>query len=1135
MAQVSYGTITITDTTDLTTYIRYATKAPLTAASQFQETPTTNTRYIAVLSIPASDPIPAWNSSSWKWLEFIGTDGVSVLGTREIYYLKTNSTTVAAPANGSDISQASANVENQWTKSVPTYVTNGEYWTCIQTHLDGSPTWVYGSPVLNQSLTDMNHDIDVMKSVTQQSMEDSQGAMSQAASAVKEVKRIWFAKATNDPPEDPPETGVTTGSASTHNSWSIVKPAENPSYPYYFYCDQTCTNGGVYSHSEILLEADPYTVNALNVRTKNFFHGKDSTYDGWFASGRSTSEGLNESDATTYHYNARVGAANITLGYNKTPVIDLDGGSGAINIYRLPTINSSTGLVTAAGKIGAKLNASVLTFYNTSGTATSTFGDSIALASNGAAITVGSTGTGKYNTYIDAQGLYLRTGTTPYATLKANGLVLSRGGVEAGTKNTNDYIYVYSHDDATNHTLAINNSGNKYDWRIIAGKNFGVDKAGNLYANEAHISGEITASKLTISSNATISDTSGLIRNDAVEVGGRNLLYNSGTMPAVSSGNKGWRASGGTVSHIDISTPPIAGVSGGIRCTNTGSSTARIGIAQDSLANRFIAGKKYSMGCWIRASAEFSSVVSIQPIWISSSQTTNSKPISMTLNTNWQYISAEGLALAGDQASSYSAGYVYASNVPAGGYIEVCGIMLEEGTKCTSWTPAPEDVASDIEDASKVADNFLKFESGENGGLMVADLNGASNTTIHGIDTKNVLIDSDSVDIREGQDILASFGAITTIGDPNAQHIEMSSNGYSLISNEQNTIFSVRPSGIRTTVFVQGTMAISSDKRTMTFPHTPTPNTKIYTNYSYKYTTSSGGPYSASIAISFTEGRSETKSSSTSSGTAAANYSISYNATTQKVTGSITPKSGTTIISQGFSIGRYTYESEGADNGVLEVSGGFIAYDMVGTIKMFAGPISQSVDADGIVTATGAPIGWLLCDGSAISWDKYQRLFKVIGYSYGSEGSGNFFRLPDLRGRFPLGVSTSHPLNGTGSTGGAETVTLSAANMPYHRHSIPELSMSTYGGFKPSLITAAVSTGSHSTSDNPILYANTSRTTSNRNTAYTGASNTGGSHSHTTNPNNTGYAGGSSGAATAHNNMPPYQTVNFIIATGETI
>ena len=181
MSQVSYGTITITDTTDLTTYIRYAKKSPLTAASDFQETPTTDTHFIAVLSIPSSDAIPAWNSTDWKWSEFIGTDGVSVLGTREIYYLKTNSATVVAPANGSDISQTSEEVENQWTKSVPTYVTNGEYWTCIQTHLDGLPTWVYGSPVLNQSLTDMNHDIDVIKSITQQTAEDAQGAMSQAS------------------------------------------------------------------------------------------------------------------------------------------------------------------------------------------------------------------------------------------------------------------------------------------------------------------------------------------------------------------------------------------------------------------------------------------------------------------------------------------------------------------------------------------------------------------------------------------------------------------------------------------------------------------------------------------------------------------------------------------------------------------------------------------------------------------------------------------------------------------------------------------------------------------------------------------------------------------------------------------
>mgnify|MGYP007104069365 CR=1 FL=1 len=199
--------------------------------------------------------------------------------------------------------------------------------------------------------------------------------------------------------------------------------------------------------SAVTLDTSPlskYEIEATNVRTKNFFKGQDNTYDGWFASVRSTNEGLNESDATTYYYNARFAATNITLGYNKTPVIDIDGGGGAINIYRIPTINSTSKLVTAAGTLGAKLNSAALTFYNTSGIATSSFGDSISLASNGASITIGSTSTGKYNTYIDSQGLYLRTGTTSYATLNSNGLTLSKGGIRVNPVGSNGGVYISS-------------------------------------------------------------------------------------------------------------------------------------------------------------------------------------------------------------------------------------------------------------------------------------------------------------------------------------------------------------------------------------------------------------------------------------------------------------------------------------------------------------------------------------------------------------------------------------------------------------------------------------------------------------------------------------------------------------------
>jgi len=54
-----------------------------------------------------------------------------------------------------------------------------------------------------------------------------------------------------------------------------------------------------------------------------------------------------------------------------------------------------------------------------------------------------------------------------------------------------------------------------------------------------------------------------------------------------------------------------------------------------------------------------------------------------------------------------------------------------------------------------------------------------------------------------------------------------------------------------------------------------------------------------------------------------------------------------------------------------------------------------------------APAGWLLCDGSEVQISEYSTLFDVIKYTYGDPatllGLGTF-RLPDLRGRFPLGV-----------------------------------------------------------------------------------------------------------------------------------
>lgn len=286
--------------------------------------------------------------------------------------------------------------------------------------------------------------------------------------------------------------------------------------------------------------------------------------------------------------------------------------------------------------------------------------------------------TGQPNLLLRADSVNLRSGADLYlqaGVIEENtnltGIKIFKGGLEAGTFNSDDYIYAWGGEDRNDRTISINSSEDKNDWRLIAGRKFGVDKAGNLYAENVHISGTVTVGA---GSNVyTTDDTNPLL------IGGRNLHKDSEGLGDSWAKDVGANVSNGVATIV-----------------YTAGQNCRI----------------YQMpanGYWGIWEANTTYTISVEAKANTNGVTLSLEPYaggipgkSCSLTTEWKRYSYTFTS--GNTTSTSSCTYKVTSN----GTVQLRKPKLEKGNKATDWTPAPEDVQAEIDNIDIGGRNLLR-------------------------------------------------------------------------------------------------------------------------------------------------------------------------------------------------------------------------------------------------------------------------------------------------------------------------------------------------------------------------------------------------------------------------------------------
>jgi len=197
---------------------------------------------------------------------------------------------------------------------------------------------------------------------------------------------------------------------------------------------------------------------------------------------------------------------------------------------------------------------------------------------------------------------------------------------------------------------------------------------------------------------------------------------------------------------------------------------------------------------------------------------------------------------------------------------------------------------------------------------------------------------------------------------------------------------------------------------------------------------------------------------------------------------------------------------------------------------------------------TTAPVGYLLCDGTAVSRTTYAELFVVLSTTYGVGNGSTTFNVPQLQGKTPQGYDgNTYNLAGTG---GANTVTVSVTNNQAVNSTVANNQSVTVTGSidNTSLTTAQLASHDHNIpqqigdyggtvngqAGNVVALTNADRNAGTDYNTNNEGSGTGHTHTHTLAGTLTGTVALTNAltgtvAATGTNTFSPYVVVNYII------